>query len=69
MSNAIRRGEDDELERASEKERAKEKGTTEEQADGGLGLSQVPHQLTEGPRQRERESVWGRERERFVSAL
>lgn len=50
MSNAIKREEDDELlsgKRANEKEKDRQRG--------GLGLTRVPHQLTETPRQRKRE--------------
>lgn len=54
MSNAIRRGEDDELERVSGKRAREGKKKTEDRLlSGGLGLSQVPYQLTERPRQRE----------------
>lgn len=59
MSNAIRSGGDDELERESEWKRATERERkTEDWLSGGLGLSWVPYQLTERPRQ------WKRERGR-----
>ena len=70
MSSTNRRGEDDELESErgnSKKEgggRAKKKGKKrhEDRLSCGLGLSRVPYQLTEEPRQRE-------ELKRFVSVL
>lgn len=51
MSNAIRREEDDELQRASEKEQEKEKRQTE----WLFGPLTVPYSLTERLRQRESE--------------
>lgn len=57
------RGEDDELERVSEKRERKKK--TEDRLSGGLGLSRVPYQLTERPRQRE----WEEREERDLYLL